>query len=175
VGEVNIRQEVVAYRRLEQVSERVLEVVPLSMPPEEYETVALWLALPSEMIAEYREQGFHLLGGLHGAEHALVAMLPLFAQCDVRDIGGVSSLRHPNLRGPALFLYDGYPGGVGLVEVGFERLSALLQATWEMVRRCPCEAGCPACIQSPFCGSGNEPLDKMATLQLFEQVFLPSA
>ena len=46
--------------------------------------------------AFYREQGFDLAGGLHAAEHASIAMLPLFALCDRNDIGGVSTVMHPD-------------------------------------------------------------------------------
>lgn len=170
LGDVLLRQETVGYRRLEQATERLLEICSVAMEPEEYETTALWIALPPKMEAAYREKGLHLLGGMHGAEHALVAMLPLLAWCDVRDLGGVSLLHHSGLGMPALFLYDAHPGGMGLVEAGFEEFSLLVEMASAAVEQCPCEAGCPGCIQSPFCGSGNQPLDKAAAKSLLRSL-----
>jgi DEAD/DEAH box helicase domain-containing protein len=64
--------------------------------------------------------------------------------------------------GAAVFIYDGYPGGVGLSGRAYEILEDLLKRTLELIADCPCEDGCPSCIHSPKCGSGNKPLDKLA-------------
>jgi DEAD/DEAH box helicase domain-containing protein len=83
-------------------------------------------------------------------------------------VAGISTTRHPQLRGPAIFFYDAHPGGVGLVSSVFERMDALLGATLERVRSCACESGCPACVHSPRCGNGNRPIDKAAALRALE-------
>jgi DEAD/DEAH box helicase domain-containing protein len=110
----------------------------------------------------------NFMGGLHGLEHLLLALVPLFALCDRGDMGGVSFVEHLGARGPAIFLYDGYPGGVGLSERVFEVFGKLLEKASAVVKACPCEEGCPSCIHSPRCGSGNYPLDKDAVLSLLE-------
>jgi DEAD/DEAH box helicase domain-containing protein len=69
-----------------------------------------------------------------------------------------------------VFIYDGLPGGVGIAEKGFELLPDLWQATYETVRDCPCEGGCPSCIQSPKCGNNNEPLDKKAAALILAEL-----
>jgi DEAD/DEAH box helicase domain-containing protein len=66
----------------------------------------------------------------------------------------------------AIFIYDGYPGGVGLSARAYEILEDLVRRTLELTASCPCEDGCPSCIHSPKCGSGNKPLDKEATLKI---------
>jgi len=89
-------------------------------------------------------------------------MFPLFALCDRNDIGGIAVPLHPQTQKSAVFIYDGYPGGVGLAARGFEMIEELLVKTGELVGRCPCDSGCPSCIHSPKCGAGNKPLDKTA-------------
>jgi DEAD/DEAH box helicase domain-containing protein len=107
-----------------------------------------------------------LAGSIHAVEHALAALTPVIAPCDTRDVGGVAHPEHPDTDCPAVFLYDAYPGGVGISEVAYEHLDRLIAAARERVANCPCEHGCPACVQSPFCGDMNRPLDKAGALAL---------
>jgi len=111
-----------------------------------------------------------LAGGLHAVEHATIGLLPLFAMCDRWDIGGLSTPLHPDTDMPQVFLYDAFPGGVGIAEKGFDLLPDLWRATYEAVRDCPCRDGCPSCIQSPKCGNNNQPLDKLAALQILAEL-----
>ena len=59
-----------------------------------------------------------------------------------------------------MVIYDGYPGGSGVAELGYAAAHSHLAATRDVLATCPCAAGCPSCVQSPKCGNGNEPLDK---------------
>jgi DEAD/DEAH box helicase domain-containing protein len=113
-------------------------------------------------------EGLDFAGGIHGAEHAAIGMLPLFAMCDRNDIGGLSTPLHPDTGKAQIFIYDAYPGGVGIVEKGFELIRELWQATLAAISECPCQDGCPSCIQSPKCGNNNKPLDKRAAQVLLE-------
>src|SRR5207249_1877660 len=97
-------------------------------------------------------------------------MMPLLCTCDRWDVGGVSTPHHPDTGMATIFIYDGYPGGVGIAESSFERLAELLETTRTMISECPCEDGCPSCIQSPKCGNNNEPLDKAGSLFLLQQI-----
>ena len=96
----------------------------------------------------------------------VIGLLPLIATCDRWDVGGVSTPHHPDTGSCAIFIYDGYPGGAGIVERGFRSEERLLRATLETVRLCPCARGCPSCVQSPKCGNGNEPLHKAGAVAL---------
>jgi DEAD/DEAH box helicase domain-containing protein len=109
-----------------------------------------------------------VLGAVHAAEHALIGLLPLFAICDRWDVGGVSMARHPATGMPTIFVYDGFPGGAGIAELAFEDVGAHLGAAAERIASCPCEAGCPSCVQSPKCGNWNEHLDKDAARRLLD-------
>ncbi|MCK4723121.1 MAG: DUF1998 domain-containing protein, partial [Dehalococcoidia bacterium] len=97
-------------------------------------------------------------------------ILPLFALCDRDDIGGVSASQHRDTGGAQVFIYDAYPGGIGIAERGFEIVDKLWRATLGLIERCPCHDGCPSCIQSPKCGNNNQPLDKEAALILLEEL-----
>ena len=139
---------------------------PLEAPPQTFETEGFWFAIPPGVAPEVASRGLHLMGGIHALEHALIGIFPLTALSDRWDLGGISYTMHPQVRGPAIFVYDGYPGGVGLSRKGYGRFEFLLETTARLIRDCPCETGCPACIQSPKCGNGNKPLDKAAAALL---------
>ncbi len=100
----------------------------------------------------------------------MISMVPVVAICDRWDVGGVSSPMHPDTEFPSIFVYDSYEGGVGITSKCYEKSRRLLSTTYELVRDCECEEGCPSCIFSPKCGNNNEPLDKDATMFLLEDL-----
>ncbi|MFP3896891.1 MAG: DEAD/DEAH box helicase, partial [Anaerolineales bacterium] len=151
-GRVRVTQQVIGFRRRQQFDHSLLSEEPLNLPPHFFETQSLWFAVPEEIAHTLADKGLDFAGGLHALEHALVGLLPLYAMCDRNDIGGLSTPRHPDTDRPEIFIYDGYPGGVGITKAGFELVEGLWQRTWETIRDCPCEEGCPSCIQSPKCG-----------------------
>jgi DEAD/DEAH box helicase domain-containing protein len=161
-GHVRATSQVIGYRRLRHYSEEVLGEEMLELPQTTFETAALWWDLAPEIVAACQRRGLDFLGGIHAVEHACIGILPLFAMCDRWDIGGLSTPRHADTDMPQVFIYDGFPGGVGIAERGFQDLPALWRATYEVIAACPCKAGCPSCIQSPKCGNNNQPLDKAA-------------
>jgi len=170
LGRVRVRSQVIGFRRLQQFSEAVLGEEPLEMPQTEFETVAVWWDLPPELPRELAGRGLDFLGGIHAVEHAAIGILPLFAMCDRWDIGGLSTPRHPDTDAPQIFIYDGFAGGVGIAEKGFELLPELWSATLDVIRDCSCEDGCPSCVQSPKCGNFNQPLDKQAAVRILRRL-----
>ncbi len=167
-GVVEVSTQVIGFARKKLFTDTVLGVEPLDLPPQRLQTTALWFSIPDALEQRVRAVGLDFAGGIHAVEHAAIGVLPLFAMCDRWDIGGVSYPLHPQTQTPAIFIYDGYPGGVGITEKGFALIDALMAATREVIEACPCEAGCPSCVQSPKCGNLNEPLDKRAALMLLE-------
>ena len=162
-GRVVVTEQVVGYQRKSIRDQSTLDLVHLDLPMTEFETEAVWY-LPEEEHLEGLESLSALLGTLHAAEHAMIAILPLWAMCDRWDIGGLSTNVHPQTGRPTVFVYDGHSGGVGINERGFEVFEGWVEDTARMLAGCPCEHGCPSCVQSPKCGNLNEPLDKHGAL-----------
>jgi len=106
------------------------------------------------------------LGALHASEHAQIAVLPLLAMCDRWDIGGLSTNVHYQTGKPTIFIYDGYPGGIGIARRGFDEFERLLADAARLVGECRCESGCPSCVQSPKCGNLNDHLHKAGAIEL---------
>jgi DEAD/DEAH box helicase domain-containing protein len=168
LGEVEVTTTVVGFKKKAQYTDEVVGEEPLDLPAQCFPTVALWFDLPPEAVAQLEKAQLDFAGGLHAAEHAVIGILPLFALCDRNDIGGVSIPLHPDTGRAQVFIYDAYPGGIGIAEKGFDMLTELWQATLGVIRECPCLEGCPSCIQSPKCGNNNHPLDKKAAQMLLE-------
>jgi DEAD/DEAH box helicase domain-containing protein len=169
-GDVRVTDQVVGFVRKLHLTGEVLDTVPLDLPPQSLVTRAVWWAVPDHVIARAGVAPADLPGAAHAAEHAAIGLLPLVATCDRWDIGGVSTAFHPDTGSCAIFIYDGYPGGAGITERGFGAAERWLTATLEAIRSCPCQSGCPSCVQSPKCGNGNEPLDKAAAAALLAEM-----
>ena len=169
-GELRVTETITGYQKILVGRQQVIGSLPLDLPPQIFETEGIWIEIPDHLRRGCEEQRFHFMGGIHAMEHAIIGMLPLEVLCDRNDIGGISHPWHVQLQGAAIFIYDGCAGGVGLTRRAFSRISALLDATEAAVRTCPCEIGCPSCVHSPKCGSGNRPIDKEACLFLLQGV-----
>jgi DEAD/DEAH box helicase domain-containing protein len=166
LGRLKVTEWVVGFERKRVHGQETIDRTPLELPPVEFETVGLWWQVPRHFEETLRRAGEHFLGALHASEHAAISLFPLLALCDRGDIGGISYPFHPQVGCGAVFIYDGHPGGVGITARGHEDLGGLLERVLELVAGCPCETGCPSCIQSPKCGNGNRPLDKPGAMRI---------
>jgi DEAD/DEAH box helicase domain-containing protein len=168
-GRVSVTERVVAYQRKHVRDQSTIATVALDLPPTTFETEAVWY-VPSARHLEGLEAMPLLLSSLHAAEHSMIALLPLWAMCDRWDIGGLSTNVHPDTGAPTVFVYDGHAGGVGIAERGFEQFEGWVADTVRLLDGCPCERGCPSCVQSPKCGNLNEYLDKPGALTLLRRM-----
>jgi len=164
-GRVSVTEQVVGYQKKSIRDQTTLDLVALDLPETTFETEAIWYVPEPEQLDGLTEMP-KLLGTLHAAEHAMIAILPLWAMCDRWDIGGLSTNLHYQTGRPTVFVYDGHSGGVGITERGFDQFEGWVEDTAKMLDGCPCESGCPSCVQSPKCGNLNEPLDKAGALEL---------
>jgi DEAD/DEAH box helicase domain-containing protein len=164
-GRVVVSEQVIGFQRKRLQDHAVIDFRVLDMAPTSFATRALWFEL-DELGAVSRLPLGLLLGALHAAEHAQIAVLPLLAMCDRWDIGGLSTNAHPQTLTPTIFIYDGHPGGVGITRQGFTRFEELCRDAERLIAECPCRDGCPSCVQSPKCGNLNEPLAKRGALEV---------
>jgi DEAD/DEAH box helicase domain-containing protein len=165
-GEVSVTEHVMAFQRKRLSDHEVIDMVALDLPETNFPTQALWYVLGEELAGPAALPPEVLLGALHAAEHGQIAVLPLLAMCDRWDIGGLSTNVHFQTGRPTIFIYDGYPGGVGIARRGFECFERLVADAATLIGECPCTDGCPSCVQSPKCGNLNEPLHKQGALEL---------
>jgi DEAD/DEAH box helicase domain-containing protein len=188
-GEVSVTETVLGYQRKRLSDHAQVDLVMLDLPQTSFTTQALWFELDTAALTGLADEPSTngtgaangagassanlatgvdggsipidaLLGSLHATEHAQIAVLPLIAMCDRWDIGGLSTNLHPQTGGPAIFIYDGHPGGIGITRLAFARFEELCRDAHRLIAECPCQSGCPSCVQSPKCGNLNEPLSK---------------
>jgi DEAD/DEAH box helicase domain-containing protein len=168
-GTVSVSEEVIAYQRKNSNSHEPIDLLPLELPEQHFVTQALWYVMPESLLRDEFPLDV-LQGALHAAEHAQIAVLPLIAMCDRWDIGGLSTAFHQQTGRPTIFIYDGHPGGVGITRMGYHEFERLTDDALRLISECPCESGCPSCVQSPKCGNLNEPLNKNGAVELLTRV-----
>jgi DEAD/DEAH box helicase domain-containing protein len=187
-GEVEVNEQYVGYKLMKY--DKVIGMKKLDLAPLNFKTMGLWFTVPEdikEKVWKKRKENKDIkenfnkrsgedlkrevfAGGLHGIEHAMIGIMPFHVMCDRWDIGGVSAPNHPDTKNPTVFIYDGFEGGIGLTEKAFELIIEILKMSYELVKDCKCEDGCPACIYSPKCGNENNPLDKKTTILILEEL-----
>ena len=169
-GDLRVTEKVTGYDVRMVRGQRLVNRVDLDLPPMIFETRGFWFHIPQEIKRRIEREQLHFMGGIHALEHAVIGMMPLVVLCDRNDLGGISITFHPQIQGAAVFVYDGIPGGAGLADQAFHSSERLLSVTHDTIRRCRCELGCPSCVHSPKCGSGNRPIHKQAALRILELV-----
>lgn len=171
LGTVVVRSWVIGYDVYRARDGLLLDYVPLHMPVRELITDGCWLTMRDDAVQQAGIE--HVFSAVHAAEHTMVAMLPLFAICDRRDLGGFSLERHPTTERPTIIVHDTVPGGSGCAERGFKAGADWIEATLNTIKACPCKEGCPRCAQAPMCHLQNGSLSKDEARKLLA-AFLPA-
>ena len=175
MGTLKVTDHIIAYDQVRSADGQILTRIPLDLPPITFETQGIWWEIGPDTCHALSASGFDLMGALHATEHAAIGILPLLVLADRNDIGGLSTNFHPQTAQATIFIYDGVPGGAGLAEQLFARTDRLFQHTRTAIERCACAKGCPACVHSPKCGSGNQPMDKQGAARLLELLLRPAS
>lgn len=169
-GKLKVTEQVTGFDRWRIRGRKFMNRVPLDLPEHIFETDGIWFKIPKPVQAEAESRHLHFMGGIHAMEHAAIGMFPLIVMTDRNDLGGISIPYHPQVGSAAVFVYDGIPGGAGLCRQAFERADDLLGVTLKAIQTCPCRTGCPSCVHSPKCGSGNRPIDKASAIFVLKAI-----
>ncbi len=169
-GRVKVTETITGFQKRNSVTHNLISTTPLDLPDQVIETEGMWFDLPEEIKTFFEKHQYHFMGAIHAMEHAMIALFPLLVLCDRNDIGGIAYPVHEQTESATIFIYDGCPGGVGLSREAFLKSDQLLLQTRKTVSVCGCENGCPSCVHSPKCGSGNRPIDKNGCLVLLEEI-----
>jgi DEAD/DEAH box helicase domain-containing protein len=172
-GEVHVVRRVTGYKKIRYYSHENIGYGPVNLPDQELQTTSVWWRLSPEAIDRAFKTRFEALDGFLGAAYALHTVATLLSMCEPRDLGKavgsgdndwsaqVSSKGRGELRGPggealdvetlaifapAVYLYDNYPGGIGLSRPLFERREELVSSAIGLISGCRCGPGCPACV-----------------------------
>jgi DEAD/DEAH box helicase domain-containing protein len=188
LGHLKVTENYNAYKIMR--GDSVIGYKNIYLPPLEFNTVGFFFTFPNSIEDELWDKRsidkdiLELLnkrknvdirrevfgGSLHGIEHAMIGIMPFHVMCDRWDIGGLSTNFHPLTGKPTVFIYDGFEGGIGLSEKGYELFGEIVKTSLELVEECNCEEGCPACIYSPKCGNDNKPMDKKGSIFLLDKI-----
>lgn len=166
-GEVHVTTVATQYKKIRFYTRENVGAGDIHLPPEELDTEAFVFTLSDRSAYD-----LGLVGGDRGAAWRALGNLvrrlaPLYVRCSPSDLGISTQVRSPHFERPAIFLYDRVQGGVGLGELVFEEHRSLLRAALEVVERCDCELGCPACV-GPVAEVG--PLGKVTTLRMLQHL-----
>ncbi|MBW2634118.1 MAG: DUF1998 domain-containing protein, partial [Deltaproteobacteria bacterium] len=170
VGRLKVTEQVTGYERWRIRTHKKIDRILLDLPEQTFETEGMWFKIPLRVQHATEAAYLHFMGGIHAIEHAAIGMFPLLVMADRNDLGGISIPLHPQISCAAVFIYDGVPGGAGLSRQAFSRARSLLTVTLNAIQGCPCNNGCPSCVHSPKCGSGNRPIDKAAAKYILERI-----
>jgi DEAD/DEAH box helicase domain-containing protein len=162
-GEVKVTEKVVGYKKIKFETHENTGYGDVHLPEMTMHTTAFWLTMPERVVATLPGGRAAAVDALRGLGVALETVATVALMCDPRDLGtalgagGDGTAPPQKVKGqgvlydPTLFLYEHVPGGVGLAERVFERRAELFARARQLVERCPCKAGCPACV-----GPGTE-------------------
>ncbi len=143
-GEVLVAAMATMFKKIKLFTHENIGSGRIHLPEEQMHTTAYWLNVPETVAAGLATDD--LQGGLVGLANVLVNVAPLFLLCDPRDVQVVAEVKSPFTGLPTIYLYDRYPGGVGLAEKLYDINPLFLRTALDLITGCSCEGGCPACV-----------------------------
>jgi DEAD/DEAH box helicase domain-containing protein len=149
-GDVRVNTQIVGFKKIKFYTMENVGAGKLNMPEQEMHTTSFWLHFPAAFLASLGDYTpTERQSGISGLGNALRTVAALVLMCDPRDLGVALSEEDGDAAvvfEPNLYLYDAYPGGVGLSAPLYRLTDSLLRYTAELVAGCACDAGCPSCV-----------------------------
>lgn len=146
-GEVSVTALATIYKKMKMYTNENVGWGQIAIPEMNMHTQAMWFTLPDHIVSSMNPR---LVGGvLSGLANVILNIAPLFLMSDKSDLGVAVEVRSPHDGKPTVYLYDSYPGGVGLSEKAYSLLPDILKAGLELISACDCQDGCPGCVGPP--------------------------
>ncbi|TSB46999.1 DEAD/DEAH box helicase [Alkalicoccobacillus porphyridii] len=164
-GDVMVNAKATIFKKIRMSTFENIGSGPIHLPEEELHSNAMWFSFPSALIERY---GHSLEAGLVGLAQVLGSVSPVFAMCDRNDIHVVPQIKAEHSELPTVFIYDSYPGGIGLAKTIYNQADTVLKHAKSHITSCPCKNGCPACVGVP--SDGNQTNTKQLVIQLIHQL-----
>lgn len=143
-GEVTVNAMATIFKKIKFETHENIGSGPIHLPEEELHTNAAWLSFSEQVMNEVGKS--EVERGLVGLAHVLQHVAPLFVMCDRMDLHVIPQRKAIHSGAPTIFLYDRYPGGIGLSEQVYKEMDTILARAEELILSCPCESGCPSCV-----------------------------
>jgi DEAD/DEAH box helicase domain-containing protein len=149
-GEVAVTTVATAFKKVKFFTHENVGMGKIYLPEMEMHSNSTWLEFPTMLFTDpYFEES--VIGeGIRGIAYTMQNLIPLYIMCDRADISVIPMVRAPFSNLPTIYVYDKYPGGIGLSNKVFTMLSTILQAVLEHIQSCSCDKGCPSCIGPPL-------------------------
>jgi len=146
-GEVHVAHQVVGFKKIKFFTMENVGSGDLNLPVQEMHTTSYWITIPRSQFEALPFPSIDRLNGLHGLAYALAQLSSVFLMCDRKDLGAAVEfgLDNPSYN-PTIYIFDNFPGGIGLSRPLYEIRKEVLEAVGQLIRSCGCEDGCPSCV-----------------------------
>jgi DEAD/DEAH box helicase domain-containing protein len=163
-GDVMVQAKATIFKKIKFETHENIGSGPIHLPEEELHTNAVWISFNREVVNDFTEE--RIEQGLIGAAYAIQHVAPFLVMCDPSDLHVVPQVKAVHNEQPTIFMYDRYPGGIGLSEKLFDAMEDMLVTAKDMIIHCPCENGCPSCIGTDTTNP-HAKKDALRLIQLF--------
>jgi len=175
-GEVHVVSRVVGFKKIKFHTNENVGSGELDLPEQQIHTTAYWLEIPLSIVNALPYAADDRRDGVIGLAFAMKQIAQLLLMCDGRDLGlsvnaGETTHEAAQDDTPRIFLYDAYPGGIGLSAPLWSMQSELLSSTSALITSCDCDTGCPMCV-GPIGETG--PLAKTVALRMLQHLLAAS-
>jgi len=143
-GDVMVVAKATIFKKIKFETHENIGLGPIHLPEEELHTSAVWISLSKELLETITDE--RLEQGMIGAAYVIQHAAPLLVMCDPSDLHVVPQIKAVHNDQPTIFIYDRYPGGIGLSEKLYESMGEMLKLAVRVIQTCPCKEGCPTCI-----------------------------
>ncbi|AST91630.1 ATP-dependent helicase [Sutcliffiella cohnii] len=143
-GDVSVKAMATIFKKIKFETHENIGSGPIHLPEEELHTTATWIQLQDAAVSSFGQD--ELEKALVGLSHGLRHVAPLLLMCEPSDLHVVPQVKSTHDEKPVIYLYDRYPGGVGLSDKAYSHLEEFIQSCLKLITKCPCNSGCPSCV-----------------------------